>query len=168
MGKDMSQEELDFTTAKFFGEGYEEDRDHEELTGQLKAVYETLEPGLWLTLENISKTTNIPQASVSAAIRTLRNQFGFVIDKKLRENSRGTWLYKITGRLSEVERIARKVKILKPIGDKELFGEMMRCIYAEAMSPSEDNKDASVNAYIDWKIDFMKRVREGRPFTGKN
>lgn len=93
-----TQNSLDFTTARFYGAGYDYQRDHVVLTGQLHKVYECMKAGAWCTLAGLEAVTDIPQASISAAIRSLRNEFGFVIERKLREGCRGTWEYKITGR----------------------------------------------------------------------
>jgi hypothetical protein len=114
------QNSLDFTTARFFGAGYDYTRDHVVLTGQLQMVYECMKAGAPCTLAGLESVTGIPQASISAAIRSLRNQFGFVIETKLREGCRGTWEYKITGRNScapdkkpSRKKLERHIEILK-------------------------------------------------------
>lgn len=50
-------------------------------------------------------------------------------------------------------------KKLKPIGDKVLFGEMMRCIYACAAADDLVNRDNLVTATDAWAFDMVKRLK---------
>ena len=127
-----------FEQAKFHGAGYDAAKDHARLTGQLKKVHDILIAAMdidsllprMLSLRDISGRTGVPEASASACLRTLRNQFGFVIDKQRVKEHGGTWVYWISG--GGMGEYSRKPRKMKPIGDPALFGEMMRCVYAMA------------------------------------
>ncbi len=61
----------------FDGKTYERGRDRARLTAQLDAVRMFMRDQDWHTLEQISKATGAPQASVSARLRDLRKpKFG--------------------------------------------------------------------------------------------
>lgn len=153
-----------FDDAKFFGGGYDKEKDHQRLTGQLKAVHDLMIDGNKRTLRQISDATNSPEASVSAALRTLRNQYGFVIAKDRARIDGGTWMYWIAGGgMGEASRTKKK---MKPIGDPRLFGEMMRCIYAHANTPYPDADKVDVcvvmeGAALAWIYELSARIRRG-------
>lgn len=71
-------------TPKFYGDGFEYDRDQIRLTEQLRDVYDCLCDEQWWTLRDIEYHINKPQASISAAIRTLRRpeNGGYHIERK--------------------------------------------------------------------------------------
>ena len=58
----------------FIGAGYDKKHDQARLTGQIKRVYDLMSDGLWYTLDDISRSTQDPQASISAQIRNLRKE----------------------------------------------------------------------------------------------
>lgn len=83
---------------RFDGAVYESKFDLERLTGQLQRVFNLMRDGKWRTLEEISKATGDPQASVSAQLRHLRKpRFGaHEVNKRARgERSRGLFEYQL-------------------------------------------------------------------------
>ena len=148
-----------FAAAKFHGAGYDEAKDKKRLTGQLQSVYDCMSDGHKRTLRDIAAFTSAPEASVSAALRTLRNQFGYVIEKERRVHDGGTWQYWIAGGgMGEHTRTPRK---MKPIGEPELFGAMMREIYALANTPREKASFARMEfAGSNWMTDMVERIRK--------
>ena len=58
----------------FDGSDYIHERDHARLTGQILRIWECMIDGKWRTLDEISKTTGDPAASVSAQLRHLRKE----------------------------------------------------------------------------------------------
>lgn len=84
---------------QFDGPDYVEAFDKQRLTGQIQRVYDLMIDGRWRTLDEISRATDDPHASVSAQLRHLRKpRFGsHTIDKRARgERSHGLWEYKLT------------------------------------------------------------------------
>lgn len=71
-----------FENTKFHGAGYDEAIDKARLTGQLSKVFDVMRDGQKRTLREISTMTNAPEASVSAALRSLRNQFNCIVEKE--------------------------------------------------------------------------------------
>jgi hypothetical protein len=87
-----------FDGAKFNGPVYEPEFDQDRLTGQIRRVYDLMIDGRWRTLDEISRATNDPHASISAQLRHLRKErFGsHVIDKQARGNRKtGLWEYRL-------------------------------------------------------------------------
>lgn len=82
--------------AWFDGPGLRE-RDHVRLNAQLQRVYDFISDGYWWTLNEISKATGDPPASVSARLRDLRkDRFGaHQIDRRLRNECAGLWEYRL-------------------------------------------------------------------------
>lgn len=65
------------TSTSFDGSTFSESRDGSRLASQLADVRMLLSTGEWLTLEQISRFTGHPEASVSSRIRDLRKgRFG--------------------------------------------------------------------------------------------
>jgi hypothetical protein len=62
------------TQFRFNGSDYKPKRDDKRLTGQLLRVWECMQDGNWRTLNQISKITGDPEASISAQLRHLRKQ----------------------------------------------------------------------------------------------
>ena len=92
----MKQDDLfDPKRARFNGPEYIPERDNVRLTGQIKRVYDLMSDGKWRTLDEISKATNDPHASVSAQLRHLRKErFGsHIIDR--RHIGNGLFKYKM-------------------------------------------------------------------------
>ena len=130
MQKDTTDLPL-FSDAVFHGAGYDKQKDHDRLSGNMRKVYDVMADHQRHTLREISERTGVPEASASACLRTLRNQYGYVIDKeRVGHEAAGTWQYWIAaGGMGVHSRAPRK---MKPIGDPELFGQMMRQVYAIA------------------------------------
>ena len=61
-----------FDNAAFSGDDYDEARDRERLTGQIKRIYDLMRDGKWRTLKQIEDATGDPPASISAQLRNLR------------------------------------------------------------------------------------------------
>lgn len=152
------QSEIDFSDAKFFGDGYDPKQDSERLKGQLKAVYDCMTSDravTWWTLAGISGKTGVPEASASAAIRSLRNQYGFIITRKRAREGYGLNIYRIEGR---DESLAKKKKKMKPVGDPELWGNMMRGVYAYSADSSSINQDDAIFLFKVWMEDMKNRI----------
>jgi hypothetical protein len=79
----------------FGGETYDPDRDGPRLRRQLQRVIRCMQDGEWRTLDQISRATGDPPASVSARLRDLRKpQFGsHEVDREY--VSRGLWRYRL-------------------------------------------------------------------------
>lgn len=136
------------SNTRFYGDGYDPAVDHTRLTGNLEKVRAELVKSVkWegaTTLKSLSTRTGVPEASVSAALRTLRNEHGYVISKKRKTEESGTWLYWISGKGEKP-----KPK-MKAVGDPALFGEMMRSIYAAANAPEYTYEDELKD--LRWKM----------------
>jgi hypothetical protein len=77
---------------RFNGSDYQPMRDDVRLTGQLLRVWNAVCDGQWMSLDEISKKTGDPAASVSAQLRHLRKpRFGAHTVEK---NYLGNGLYK--------------------------------------------------------------------------
>jgi len=95
---------MPFQGVKFDGVVYDEVKDFDRLTGQLKRVHEALSGERWRTVgeiqECIRRQENIvdPECSISAQIRNLRKKRfgGWIIERRRRggEDS-AIWEYKI-------------------------------------------------------------------------
>lgn len=96
------QASLDFSRApRFDGAGYAPALDHARLTGQLRRVFAAMRDGAWHTLDELSRATGDPAASVSAQLRHLRKvRFGsHQVDKRRRGEPRaGLWEYRLVVR----------------------------------------------------------------------
>ncbi len=91
----MTQSEIDFTGSRFNGSDYNHERDSARLSGQIKRVYDCMKDGAWRTLDDISRITGDPHASISAQLRHLRKKrFGsHVINKQYIDN--GLYKYQL-------------------------------------------------------------------------
>ncbi len=80
----------------FNGSDYNSDRDDTRLNSQLTRVFDLMKDGEWRSLDQISKATGDPAASISAQLRHLRKpRFGsHTIDKHYQGN--GLYLYRLT------------------------------------------------------------------------
>lgn len=86
-------------TPDFDGETYEPRHDKARLNAQLERVVKVMRDRLWRTLEEISKATGDPQASVSARLRDLRKpKFGeHVVERRRRGVAmKGLFEYRLT------------------------------------------------------------------------
>lgn len=83
---------------RFDGPVYSPEKDNARLTGQIERIFSLMKDARWRTLEEISKATNDPPASISAQLRHLRKmRFGrHAVDKRPRgERSQGLWEYRL-------------------------------------------------------------------------
>lgn len=86
----------------FNGSEYSPNMDFRRLSNQIERVRACMQDGQWRTLDEISKTTGDPHASISAQLRHLRKpRFGaFVVDKRARgERDRGLYEYRVLERM---------------------------------------------------------------------
>lgn len=162
----MTDTQPNFEAAQFHGAGYDEAVDGERLRGQLRRVYDFMiarhEFGNndgWVTLREISLETGAPEASASASLRSLRNEYGLTIERKRARETNGLHLYRIYGEASK-KQLKRK---MRPVGDAGLWGEMMRCIYACAKAQQSNvvekcQLDVALNR---WANDMIERVAGG-------
>ena len=83
------------TEAHFDGDDYVAKRDYARLTGQILRIYDLVKDGKWRTLDQISKATDDPHASVSAQLRNLRKERfgGFNVER--RHISDGLYEYRL-------------------------------------------------------------------------
>jgi hypothetical protein len=154
-----NQEELDLSNARIYGTDLQAP-DADRLKGQLKRVYSIMKDGRKRTTYQIGEMANCPAASAHRHLSTLRTQYGAVVEKEL--IGEGLWNYWITGyTLANVGYDSVKKKI-KPIGDKEKFGELMRCTYAYANEDSAANTANLAEANQVWLADFINRIKEKR------
>lgn len=87
-----------FPAHKFSGATYEIQHDEKRLTGQLLRIFDLVKDGQWRTLDEISKHTQAPHASVSAQLRNLKKQsFGsHGLEKRSRgDRSNGLFEYRL-------------------------------------------------------------------------
>lgn len=71
-----------FEDAQFKGSTYEPSRDRARLTGQLGRVYDFMSAGGWWSLSLITKACGGSEAGVSARLRQLRNEYGYIIERR--------------------------------------------------------------------------------------
>jgi len=155
------QVELDFTATKFDGSDYDPDRDQARMSEAMGRVFEVMirDPEQYWSLRDLAKESEVPQSSVGSYLCYLRRDYFYTVPKKHVEN--GLYLYKLGRRFNEDEILERKAKKIKPVGDKELFGEMMRSIYAYAHLPLSTNLDAMVIGTEAWRNNFINKIRSG-------
>ena len=60
--------------AEYDGSDYDDSRDRERLAGQTLRVFNAMQAGGWLTLEQLARATGDPPTSVSAQLRHLRKE----------------------------------------------------------------------------------------------
>lgn len=82
-------------STRFNGSDYDPVRDDVRLTGQLLRVWNVMSSGQWRTLDQISKETGDPAASISAQLRHLRKQRfgGHTVEKEHMGN--GLYRYRV-------------------------------------------------------------------------
>lgn len=78
----------DFRNIEFNGADYSSEFDQKRLSGQIERVYNLMKDGKYRTLDEISKLTGDPHASISAQLRHLRKaRFGsHTVNKQNRGN----------------------------------------------------------------------------------
>lgn len=84
----------------FGGKTFDEDRDGDRLRKQFNDVWMLMADGRYRTLEQISRSTGHPEASVSARLRDFRKAKFGGHDVDLQYVGDGIWEYKLTVRKS--------------------------------------------------------------------
>ena len=81
----------------FDGADYDEDRDRERLTGQLRRIYDCMADGVWRTVNEIHDCTGDPHNSISAQLRNLRKaDFGkHNVPSRIREGTTALTEYRL-------------------------------------------------------------------------
>lgn len=64
------------------GSTFTADRDSARLGKQCLSVYNATKDGNWHVLSELHDLTGYPEASISARLRQLRNDFGFTIERR--------------------------------------------------------------------------------------
>lgn len=84
-------------TPVFDGPAYDPALDHDRLRRQLGRVWDLMRDGRWRTLYEIAEATGDPETSTSAQLRHLRKpRFGgYVVEKRRRTATGGTWEYRL-------------------------------------------------------------------------
>lgn len=154
------QVELDFTNTKFFGAGYNLEKDQVRLSGQVERVFNFMisreQNGYpWVGLAEISQNCDAPEASASACLRTLRNQYGYVVERKRSLTHSGLHLYRLDGKRNN-----KAKKKIKPIGNPELFGKMLKNIFAYSHTPDRFTKTQMHIAAVEWASAFAGEIGE--------
>ena len=72
----------------FSGAGYVPELDFTRLMNQLERVFDFMKDEQWHTLREVSEAAHGPEASISAAIRSLRKpkHGGYVVDRRRVDN----------------------------------------------------------------------------------
>lgn len=86
------------TTAHFNGPEYKTQGDHQRLSKQHERIRDLMADRAWRTLEEISRETGDPVASISAQLRHLRKErFGaFEVERRARSNrEKGLFEYRV-------------------------------------------------------------------------
>ena len=114
---------MSLANPRFFGAGYEKQRDHERLTKSLRAVYDAMKDEQWHTLEDIAEMTDKPEASISAHIRSLRRpeNGGYYIERRhvgsglhkyrLDHNMPSNWKPKLTATEKRVQQAMTETEL---------------------------------------------------------
>lgn len=68
--------------------------DEERLGRQLRAVWDCVRSGEWVTLAEVARATGAPEASVSARLRDLR-RYGWTVERARAAEEGGTWRYRV-------------------------------------------------------------------------
>lgn len=155
----MEQPTLDdFASTRFGGSDYNPARDRARMSEAMLCVFDVMaeRPHDWFHLEELAHLTGVPQSSVGSYLCYLRRDFHFKVPKEYEKN--GLYRYKLGDRMSPEEIKEKQIKKMKPIGDKELFGEMMRSMYACAHEYSVDNLQSMEGATKAWQDDMVDRI----------
>lgn len=170
-------QKLDFADTKFHGAGFDPAQDKPRLVGQLARIYDFITQNgrgwtsnipAWFSLREASEACGVPEASVSAYLRTLRNQHGFIIDRKRSKEGSGQWLYLFRGPGHEKKsRKRRNSAIENPpqsprIGNPILWEEYQRALYACADAPSAASLYDLAEASEKWAAAFIRMIQEER------
>lgn len=149
---------MDFLQTNFAGSDYDPERDQVRMSDAMGSVFEVMshDPDKWFSLEVLSELAGVPQSSVGSYLSYLRRDYNYTVPKKHVEN--GFYLYKLGRKLTPEQIIKRKAKRLKPIGDRKLFGEMMRTIYAYAHQPDIEAFAEMDKAGKIWRASFIEEI----------
>jgi hypothetical protein len=79
----------------FDGDDYVPARDDARLGGQMRRIYDRMKRGEWLTLGQIGRDTESPEASVSAQLRHLRKPRFGGHEVQRRHVGRGLYEYRL-------------------------------------------------------------------------
>jgi predicted transcriptional regulator len=93
---------VEYNGPEFDGHTYDRDEDYQRLGHQIRRVFDVMKDGAWRSLQDLTRQTGDPEASVSARIRDLRkDKFGKWIITRQRMVSgkgRGSWIYRLEGK----------------------------------------------------------------------
>lgn len=146
----------------FFGDDYVDARDRERMTVAMGKVFDFLHatPQEWFSIEEISEATDVPASSVGSYISYIRRDAHFTAPKKYIDG--GLYLYNIGKKMTQEQIIEMQAKSHKPVGDKQLWGEYMRSIYAYANAGNDINHTKLKIAERNWRMDMVERCeRQG-------
>lgn len=79
----------------FDGVTYNASRDHDRLSGQLKAVFDLMSDERWRTLDEIQSMVKGTDASISARLRDLRKTKYGGHEVERQHRVRGIWEYRV-------------------------------------------------------------------------
>lgn len=145
-------------TTKFHGVTYDEAKDKKRFSSQLLRIADVLSSGQEYDSQSLCMLASVSFSALRNRISDLRVYHAFKIEAKRVKN--GLWKYRFLGRMTtdEHEKYLKSLRKLKPIGDKELFGEMLRTIYAYAHQGDLVNLADLETAAINWAKDLSTKV----------
>lgn len=158
---------IDITPEKtqFHGATYDEVRDRDRLNGALLRIYEFLSAnkGKWISAPMLCNMADVSANSYRNRLSDLRVYHGCIIES---ENIKdGMWKYKYSGQMTDEQfkkySMERQLKQIKPTGDKEKFGQVMRRLYAYAHDTRQETKIEVGAALNDWAMDFVDKIKSG-------
>jgi len=117
----------------FNGPEYSPEHDHTRLTNQFERIKEVMLDGQWRTLEEISRLTGDPHASISAQLRHLRKpRFGsYQVERRARgDREDGLFEYRVNGKLTPAEVAEQSLT-----GDAKALAEIRAAIPEKRRSP---------------------------------
>jgi hypothetical protein len=86
-------------SGEFSGAAYEPAKDHDRLTGQIKAIWQVMSDGNWRTVAQLVRLTGFPANSVQAQLRNLRKaEFGAYLVERRRTTDTGLYEWRLGGR----------------------------------------------------------------------
>lgn len=155
----METQELDFSKTQFHGETYDEDRDRDRLTGQLKRIFEVLQGGGKCTQLYLCEQAEVSFSALRNRISDLRIYHACNIKSEAKKG--GLFLYQYLGQLSPAEHKAYLLKLRverNAFGNKELWGAMMQAIFAYANKPDNVNHQHMAVASNKWAAAFAGEI----------
>lgn len=152
---------------QFHGASFSEERDGDRLKSSIARIAEVFQDneGAWLNSDELCEKAEASPNSYRNRISDLRVYHGFKIDA---ENVKGgLWKYRFNGLMTAEEHhqylTDLKLKRNKPMGDKDLWGEMMRSMYAFANSQEIINQITLREAAEKWAINFAWDLAKPQP-----